>query len=214
MIRQLTPEILDSLPAQHPDAQSSRRDLRIINRLMGSHKWFQQQLSRLTQDTNWLEIGAGDGDLAVSLVEHFKNLNYTAIDRIDPPDDLPPQIQWLKEDLFRSTGYAVAHTLLANLILHHFEDTALAELGARIQDSPIQSILVSEPCRRQLHKYQLAAGRLIGFNHVTLHDGAVSIEAGFLGDELPILLGLNDRHWDIKTATNWMGCYRMVATRR
>ena len=214
MLRQVTPEILDSLPDQHPDAQSSRRDLRIINRLMGSHQWFQQQISRLTQDTNCLEIGAGDGGLAISLVDHFKNLNYTAIDRIDPPDDLPPQIQWLKEDLFSSTGYEVADTLLANLILHHFEDAALSELGARIQDSPIQSMLVSEPCRRQLHKYQLAAGRLIGFNHVTPHDGDVSIEAGFVGDELPNLLGLNATHWDIKTATSWMGCYRMVATRR
>ena len=213
MLRQVTPEILDSLPNQHPDAQSSRRDLRIINRLMGSHKWFQQQISRLTQDANCLEIGSGDGDLAVSRVDHFKYLSYTAIDRIDPPDDLPPQIQWLKEDLFSSTAYEVAHTLLANLILHHFEDTALSELGARIQDSSIQSILVSEPCRRQLHKYQLAAGRLIGFNHVTLHDGDVSIEAGFVGDELPHLLGLNATQWDIKTATSWMGCYRMVATR-
>lgn len=214
MLRQVTPEILDSLPDQHPDAQSSRRDLRIINRLMGTQQWFRQQLSDLTQDTNCLEIGAGDGALALSLVEHFKHLNYTAIDQVAAPDDLPAQIQWLQEDLFSSTSYGVADTLLANLILHHFEDAALAELGARIQESSIQSMLVSEPCRRQVHQYQLAAGRLIGFNHVTLHDGRVSIEAGFLRDELPESLGLSPECWDIKTATSWMGCYRMVATRR
>ena len=47
MTRTLTPELLDSLPSQHPDALRSRRDLRWINFAMGNHRWFARTLPPL-----------------------------------------------------------------------------------------------------------------------------------------------------------------------
>ena len=103
--------------------------------------------------------------------------------------------------------------LIASLILHHFTDEQLELIGKRIEESSIQTLLVCEPCRRGFHQWQLSAGRLIGFNRVTLHDGAVSIAAGFRRADLPKRLGLNPNAWRISIEENWMGAYRMSACR-
>jgi len=47
MPRILEPEILDSLPPDHPDALHNRRDLRLTNRLAGNFRWFARTLPRL-----------------------------------------------------------------------------------------------------------------------------------------------------------------------
>jgi hypothetical protein len=62
MLRTLQPELLDSLPSDHPDARHSRRDLRVINRLMGNHRWFARTLPPLVRaGEHALELGAGNG---------------------------------------------------------------------------------------------------------------------------------------------------------
>ena len=45
--REVEPEILDGLPAGHPDAIRSRRDLRLVNALMGNQRWILKQLHRM-----------------------------------------------------------------------------------------------------------------------------------------------------------------------
>jgi hypothetical protein len=42
----------------------------------------------------------------------------------------------------------------------------------------------------------------------------VSIAAGFCGDEMPRLLGLQPTQWDIDCHTTALGAYRMIASRR
>jgi hypothetical protein len=51
-------------------------------------------------------------------------------------------------------------------------------------------------------------------SNVTKHDGSVSIDAGFRGDELPQLLGLEPATWTWTVAETWSGAYRMIAERR
>src|SRR5882672_8751466 len=68
MQRTLQPELLDSLPPQHPDARHSRRDLRVINRIMGNHRWFERTLPSCRRaGERVLEIGAGTGELGLRL---------------------------------------------------------------------------------------------------------------------------------------------------
>ncbi|CAA6679197.1 MULTISPECIES: class I SAM-dependent methyltransferase [unclassified Lentimonas] len=213
MIRCVTPEILDSLEPEHPDAIGSRRDLRIINRLMGNRSWLLRQVAQLTDSRRYLEIGAGQGALAKDLITRLSLTRYTALDFAPQPDDWPATAHWVQGDLLSADCFQDADVLIASLILHHFTDDQLGVIGKRIEDSSVQTMLVCEPCRRGLHKLQLAAGRLIGFNHVTLHDGAVSIDAGFRRAELPQLLGLNPKAWQLSIEENWMGAYRMSASR-
>jgi hypothetical protein len=44
MNRALEPELLDSLPHDHPDAAHNRRDLRLINGFMRNRAWFERTL--------------------------------------------------------------------------------------------------------------------------------------------------------------------------
>ena len=213
MIRCVTPEMLDSLDPTHPDAIGSRRDLRIINRLMGNGSWLHRQVAQLPANRRYLEIGAGQGELASDLIAALSLTSYTALDMAPEPEGWPSRANWVQGDLLSSESFQDADVLIASLILHHFTDDQLQRIGKRIENSSIQTILVCEPCRRGVHKYQLSAGRLIGFNHVTLHDGAVSIVAGFRRAELPTLLGLDPRVWCLSTEEHWMGAYRMSAYR-
>ena len=99
-------------------------------------------------------------------------------------------------------------------VLHHFPDAQLARLGAILQRGAIRHILANEPCRRSLHKIQLRAGRLIGFNPVTLYDGVVSIDGGFRNSELPRALGLDPQQWSWTIRETALGAYRMEAKRQ
>jgi hypothetical protein len=215
MMRTLTPEKLDTLDPTNPDALASRRDLVKINHWMGNYRWFESIFcpSNVCR-THCLEIGAGGGELAIRIIQKSCCMTYSAVDRAPQPDNWPQTGFWHQTDLFTYHGYATAEVLIANLTLHHFNHDELAKIGERIRTSSIRKIVANEPCRRSIHKLQLQAGRLIGFNSVTLHDGSVSIEAGFRADELPMALGLDPDRWYWNIEETFMGAYRMVAERR
>lgn len=212
--RKLSKELLDALDPIDPDAIASRRDLKTINQIMGNFRWFEAALSSnsLTHE-RLIEIGAGDGQLAKRIIQKSLCTDYLAIDLVPQPAELPKHLRWHQSNIFDFTSYEQRNTLLANLVFHHFDETELRTLGESIGRSSIQWIIANEPRRKALHKVQLCAGRLIGFNHVTLHDGRVSIEAGFRQSELPAFLGLSADKWTWKIEETILGAYRMVASR-
>ncbi len=69
MERVIEPEIMDGLDPDHPMAIRSRRDLRMINFLMGNERWIRAQVSknRATAAKGIVELGAGGGELLGSL---------------------------------------------------------------------------------------------------------------------------------------------------
>lgn len=213
MLRTVQPELLDSLPPDHPDALHNRRDLRLINRLMGNFRWFRRHLPGLLQPGDHvLEIGAGTGDLGLGLVDVVEH--YAALDLWARPAAWPARYAWHQDDLRTFPEYARYPVVLANLILHQFHDDELKELGARLSASA-RVILACEPYRQKRSRWLFRIfGRLLGANHVSLHDADVSIRAGFAGDELPRLLGLDPREWDTSHVTSSLGAYRMIAVRR
>ncbi|MEM6280014.1 MAG: hypothetical protein AAF733_11080, partial [Verrucomicrobiota bacterium] len=60
--RLVIPEILDSLSHEDPAAQRSRRDLRLVNVLMGNYRWILERM-RSSGVQEWIEVGAGSGKL-------------------------------------------------------------------------------------------------------------------------------------------------------
>lgn len=216
MQRSVQPELLDGLPSEDPDAIGSRKDLVRINLLMGNWRWLHKQLVKHVdlKSAHLLEIGAGDGTLAKQLIKSLQPQSYAALDLASAPHNWPTSATWQQADLLRNADYTGATHLIANLVLHHFETDLLKSIGNQIQNSTIHTIIACEPCRRKLHQLQLGAGKLIGFNHVTLHDGHVSVEAGFRANELPELLGLHPSQWEWSITETFMGAYRMVANRK
>lgn len=212
MLRACHPELLDSLPPDHPDALASRRDLRLINRLLRSRAWFEAQIPRLIRPgERVLEIGAGMGELGKHL-----NTRGIALDGLDlwpRPDGWPADRAWHRADLRAFAGYDAYPVVIGSLIFHQFTDAELADLGARLKRSA-RVILASEPERRRASQIATAAlAPLFGINYVTRHDAQVSMTGGFRGDELARLLGLDER-WNVRCRATTLGANRMIAIRR
>ena len=213
MQRRVEPELLDTLPADDPAAQRSRRELRLINAIMGNHRWLAREV-RCSIRPGWrvLELGAGDGTFGARLVSSgiCEPRQITGIDLAPRPAAWPAEAAWMRGDVLAVT-LPEAEIIVANLFLHHFEPEALAQFGARLP-AKCRILLASEPARRRRH---LAQGALLSvaalLSRVTRHDMRISIRTGFLGDELSRTLGVGD--WKCESSTTFLGAHRLRAVR-
>lgn len=212
MPRQLQPELLDALPPEHPAALHSRRDLRVINFLMGNHRWLARALGGvLHEGDRGLEIGAGTGELGSCLAATGRPVD--GLDLTPRPPGWPLGCDWHSVNLLSFAGYGRYEAVIGNLIFHHFSDEELAQLGRTLRDA-VRVIVACEPARRRFSQRLFALlAPLFRANRVTLHDARVSIAAGFSGEELPRLLGLDPASWSWRCHATWLGAYRMVAVR-
>lgn len=213
MNRRLEPELLDSLPPDHPDAIHSRRDLRLVNRVMGNASWFEKTLARyIRPGERVIELGSGTGELSTRLRTVTPLVD--GIDRIPAPPAWPTPSCWHQTDIQTFTGWNAYPVVIGNLIIHHFDNVSLRALGEAIGPHA-RLLLFSEPTRKRLNqRFWNIVAPLCGANRVTRHDGRVSIAAGFLGDELPRSLGLDPSLWHWEISHTWLGAYRLIAQRR
>jgi hypothetical protein len=211
MIRACLPELLDSLPRDHPDALHNRRDLRLINRIMRNREWFEHALPRLMRPgERALELGAGMGELGRNL--NRRGVPVDGLDLWPRPEGWPPGREWHCADLRTFEGIERYPVIIGNLIFHQFNDAELAGLGEKLRNARL--ILACEPERRRRSQFVMRAfGPLLGASHVTLHDAHVSVIAGFRGDELPRALGLTAEDWRFSFESTALGAIRMVAIR-
>jgi hypothetical protein len=206
--RVVIPEILDGLPANDPAALRSRRDLRLINATMGNFRWVERQVARLPEGGALLEIGAGDGRLSARLAAKFPEKPLTAIDLTPCPQGFAGA-HWRQGDLLQILPEVSADVLVGVMIVHHFSDVQLAELGRTL--GGFRAVVLCEPWRAFP---PLVWGGLLWpvVGAVTRHDLPVSVRAGFRPGELPGLLNLEN--WKIEESVDWRGSIRMVAWRR
>jgi SAM-dependent methyltransferase len=211
--RTLTPEILDSLSPEDPAARRSRRDLRVFNAVLGGERWLRHTLpSRVRRGERVLEIGAGTGELGAGLAR--AGLAIDGLDRAPRPAAWPAAARWHQADALAFDGWRDYQVVVGNLIFHHFDADALRVLGQRMA-AHARVIVACELTRRKIFQRLFAAlCVLVRANDVSRHDGRVSIEAGFLGDELPMLLGLDPKTWRWQVTTTFCGTYLLVAQRR
>jgi hypothetical protein len=213
MQRNLEPELLDSLPHNHPDALHNRRDLRLINRVLGNHRWFGGVLPPLLRPhERALELGAGTGELGLLLAR--RGVAVDGLDLWPRPAAWPRAQEWHSADLRTFADYGRYAVIFGNLIFHQFSAAELRELGGKLPHST-RAIVACEPSRRRLSQilFRLIAP-LFGANYVSLHDAHVSVAAGFRAGELPLALGLKSDAWDVRRSSTLLGAYRMVAIRR
>ncbi len=211
--RLVQPELLDALPCDHPAALHSRRDLQLINLLMGNHRWLARVWrAHVRPSDHTLELGAGTGEVALRFQRHGWRVD--ALDLCPAPDAWPAAAHWHRTDLRSFTRYDTYDVICGNLIFHQFAAGELGRLGARLQ-TRARLLFACEPARRREAQWLLRRlSPLAGLNHVTRHDARVSIAAGFLHDELPRLLGLDATQWAWRCSTTLLGAYRMIAWRR
>lgn len=206
--RVVTHEALDHLAVDDPAAVRSRRDLQRIHRWMGTRGIVARALRGLLAATpqqaplRILELGAGDGSLMLGVARAFKPANraveLTLLDRQPLLSDTTvasyAALGWHATaqvaDVF---DWAADHqalkrwdVVLANLFLHHFDDTPLAEL--------LEAVAARTPwffaCEPRRDRLALAASHLvgaIGANAVTRQDAVLSVRAGFKDQEISAL---------------------------
>lgn len=183
MQRIVVPELLDSLPAEDPEAIRSRADLRVLNGFMGSERWIIRELEVLDGVKRVVELGAGEGKLSTKIKRTNPELEVVAVDLIDKPDGVEASVEWRQSNVLIAELPIDSETVVvANLFLHHFEEEALRQLGEQI--SQAKALLFTEPAR---HKCALGLGYIVYpfVSRVTKHDMIVSIKAGFMPSELP-----------------------------
>ncbi len=128
--------------------------------------------------------------------------------------DWPSTALWFQTNVFRFAGWSGFPMVIGNLFFHHFEPDQLRQIGAQLS-LHARVIIANEPLRqgRTTALFALICP-LIRAHPVTRHDGRVSIAAGFCGDELPRLLGLDSAVWSWRVFETWRGASRLVAERR
>ena len=183
---------------------------------MGNYRWVAREIASSEEITHWLELGAGSGNLAAYFSrEEIERIKLTGIDFAPRPENWPAHWDWKQGDLFdlldESSNPTEKVGVIANLFLHHFTDEQLSKLGRMLTEN-YDSIIACEPVRRRLHRWQ---GYLLFpfVNRVTRHDMQVSIEAGFLGDQLERLLLEDEGDWATRTEQSLLGSYRFSAIR-
>jgi len=209
MTRLIQPELLDTLPPDHPDAMRSRRDLRRVNAWMGNHR----VMARVLRDRfpvapkRIAEIGAGDGHflLRVAEITGWRNVDAILV-------DLQKNISAETIDAFARLGWRAqpvvadvfdwndpADVIVANLFLHHFDDQRLRTLLERIarHSEQLEQFVAVEPHRFAFPPICGQLLRFIGCNAVTRHDATVSVGAGFIRQEISSL-------WPDKERWKWI----------
>lgn len=203
MKRVVEPELLDTLPADDPRAQRSRRDLERINRVMGSATLLGSALDdvlRMDDPVRLVELGAGDGRLLMRIAErhagHWPPIQLHLL-------DLKPVVGAATLAAYRSIGWqaetvradvlewlarpaqddAKPTVIIANLFLHHFNGERLQSLLRGIA-ARAHAFVCLEPRRSALALFASRLVGLIGANGVTRHDAVASVRAGFHGREL------------------------------
>ena len=228
MNRLVQPELLDALPPDDPQAQGSRRDLQRINWWMGHHRILARTLRQhlpAQPPGRLLEIGAGDGEFFLRLARQFvppwsppratllDMQNIVTAETLAACARLGWQVDAVVADVFDdAASQEPAAAVFANLFLHHFADDVLARLLHKISQQTdlfiaLEPRRVSQPwiCGQLL--------RLIGCNAVTLHDGVVSVRAGFVGRELSALWP-DAANWQLTERRAGLFSHLFVAQRR
>lgn len=210
--RLVEPEILDRLAWDDPEAVRARRDLRVINGIMGNERWIFRAVARRPQaaERGIVEWGAGDGSLVAKLAGRWPGAQVSACDLAPRPAGLSPRVEWRQADVLVEAPVSKGGILVANLFLHHFEADALGLLGAQCRG--FDTLVFCEPDRSRL-ALALSWGLWPCIGRVTRHDMPASIRAGFSAGELPALLKLSDAGWQVEESSTWCGARRIIAHR-
>jgi SAM-dependent methyltransferase len=184
--RRIEPELLDDTP---PDqAHRSLRDLVLINTVFGGYGVLKRTLAavlRPDEAFSMLDVGAASGDMGECVRRWYPRALVTSLDyRIDHLAAAPPPR--LVADAFaipfRERSFDLVH---CSLFLHHFADDRAVELLRSFGRLARRFVVVTDLERHPLAWYGLQLTRwLHHWDAITMHDGPISVAAGFRAHEL------------------------------
>ncbi len=198
--RRVVAELLDELPPDDPRALRSRRDLRLVNRIMGHSGLLARALDPVATPAplRLVELGAGDGTLLLDLARRrVRRWPPAVVTLLDTQPTVTPAtlaalraVGWSVEivaadalDWLEQPSAGRDAVVLANLFVHHFEGERLTRLLAGAA-AHARAFVCCEPRRARLALLGSHLLWALGCNDVTRHDAVVSVHAGFREREL------------------------------
>ena len=185
--RLILPELLDTLPPAQ--ARGSLLDLVRINRRWGGHSTLRSLLKESVPDDgepfSVLDVGAASGDMGACIRKWYPAATVTSLDYVEShlQASLGPRVAGDAYRLpFRSASFDY---VFCSLFLHHFPDQQVVGLLRDFGAVARKAVLAIDLERHPIPYYFIAWSRpLLGWDPVTVHDGAISVEAAFHPKEL------------------------------
>lgn len=184
--RLILPELLDGLPEDQ--ARASLRDLVRINRRWGGHSTLRRLLRERVPDHqpfSVLDVGAASGDIGACIRRWYPAATVTSFDYVEShlAGSAQPKVAGDAFHLpFRPGSFDF---VFCSLFLHHFPDAQVVNLLRSFGAAARTAVLVIDLERNPIPYYFMAWSRpLLGWDPVTVHDGAISVEAAFRREEL------------------------------
>ena len=188
--REILPELLNELA---PDrARGSLRDMVRLNRHFGGHRILRRILRREGgHPFTLLDVGAASGDMGATLQRAFPGAAVTCLDQC------PAHLREARHPKLAADAFALPFGdgsfdyVFSSLFLHHFTDDDVVRLLAGFKRIARKGVIAIDLERNFFAYHFLAATNWIfDWDRITLHDGPVSVQAGFRRTEL---LALADR---------------------
>jgi SAM-dependent methyltransferase len=184
--RVVEPEWLDASPVT--SAQQNLRDIVRINRWFGGHRSLIQVLERLVRPTDQfslLDVGAASGDMSKQIRKMYKNAFVVSLDHriLNLQPAAPPRVVAEAAVLpFRERSFDY---VLCSLVPHHYRDECAVALIRELLRIPRQALIILDLDRHPVaYSFLPVTGWLFGWSELTIHDGCISVAAGFKAREL------------------------------
>jgi hypothetical protein len=175
--------------APEPEALRSLRDLVRINRRFGGHGVLLKILARAVAGPGdrftFLDVGAATGDTAEVVSSRYPRAGVISLDR----DFF--HVRNGRGERVCGDGFCLPFDgrsvdfVFCSLFLHHFPDERIVEFLREAGRVAKRAVLISDLERHRLAHWFLPSTRwLFGWDRITVHDGRISVAAGFRRGEL------------------------------
>lgn len=187
--RVVKPELLDS--AERELRNRSLQDIARINRWCGGHRVLLRVLSDLASSRekfSVLDVGAASGDMGQCIREAFPNAKVLLTDyRLAHLRSAA--LPRLAADAFSLPFHpGTFDFVVCSSVLHHFPDNEVVDLIRQIRFLARRALIILDLERHPIPYYILpVTRRVFGWSTLTLHDGPISVAAGFRSEELASL---------------------------
>jgi 2-polyprenyl-3-methyl-5-hydroxy-6-metoxy-1,4-benzoquinol methylase len=184
--RLIQPEILDH---QTPErAAPSLADIVRINRLLGGHAVLRGRLREIVapgESFTMLDVGAGSGDAASVVLKEYPTASVFSLDYREH-HVRSARGERMVADAFRFPLRPASFDIVyAGLFLHHFKDEEVVRLLDGMKEIARRFVVINDLERHFLPYHFLPATRwMFGWDPITLHDGAASVQASFTAAEM------------------------------
>ena len=187
--RVLKPELLDSAGRELRDL--NLQDIVRINRWCGGHRVLLRVLRGLVSSGerfSVLDVGAASGDMGQCIREVFPNARVLLTDyRLAHLRNTA--LPRAAADAFRLPFLpGTFDFVICSSVLHHFPDGQVVDLIRKTRSFARRALIIIDLERHPIPYYFLpSTRRVFGWSTLTLHDGPISVAAGFRAEELASL---------------------------